>query len=110
MAKEQICKICGCTDYSCPQCIEKTGQPCYWVEKNLCSACDVELKKAEAQLLGFKHAERGFDLENLIESMGLKRSEWDVLKKKYQLSYLTEIDKEIIDEYFEEKKQKQLEE
>ncbi|MGC5744410.1 hypothetical protein [Chryseobacterium sp. NFX27] len=35
----QVCKICGCTDYDCKQCIEKTGEPCYWFEENLCSAC-----------------------------------------------------------------------
>jgi hypothetical protein len=33
------CRVCGCTDDNCRQCIEKTGQPCYWVEKDLCSAC-----------------------------------------------------------------------
>ena len=34
------CRICGCTDDDCRQCIEKTGQPCYWVDEDLCSACD----------------------------------------------------------------------
>lgn len=36
------CKICGCTDNDCSQCIEKTGFPCYWVDDTheLCSACD----------------------------------------------------------------------
>lgn len=36
------CKICGCTDNDCTQCIEKTGNPCYWVDDShtLCSACD----------------------------------------------------------------------
>ncbi len=33
------CKICGCTDFHCNQCIEKTGEPCYWLEPDLCSAC-----------------------------------------------------------------------
>lgn len=37
MAKS--CKICGCTDIDCKQCIEKTGHPCFWVEEDLCSAC-----------------------------------------------------------------------
>ncbi|UJF29868.1 hypothetical protein L0B70_00300 [Kaistella sp. 97-N-M2] len=35
----QICRVCGCTDCDCAQCIEKTGEPCYWVEPDLCSAC-----------------------------------------------------------------------
>jgi hypothetical protein len=34
---ERRCRICGCTD--CSPCIEKTGEPCYWVEADLCSAC-----------------------------------------------------------------------
>jgi hypothetical protein len=33
------CRVCGCTDDDCSGCIEKTGEPCYWVEKDLCSAC-----------------------------------------------------------------------
>lgn len=40
-ATEQIgkCRACGCTDLDCRGCIERTGQPCYWVEPDLCSAC-----------------------------------------------------------------------
>jgi len=33
------CRVCGCTDDNCMQCILKTGQPCHWVEGDLCSAC-----------------------------------------------------------------------
>ncbi len=35
----KTCKECGCTDKDCKACIEKTGEPCFWVEKDLCSAC-----------------------------------------------------------------------
>ncbi len=41
------CRKCGCTEDDCSQCIEKTGQPCHWVEEDLCSAC-VEEKTAPA--------------------------------------------------------------
>lgn len=34
-----VCRVCGCTDDDCSQCIEKTGNPCYWIEEDLCSAC-----------------------------------------------------------------------
>ena len=34
------CRSCGCTDDDCRQCIEKTGEPCYWVKEDLCSACE----------------------------------------------------------------------
>lgn len=33
------CRVCGCTDADCSQCIKKTGIPCHWVEPDLCSAC-----------------------------------------------------------------------
>lgn len=33
------CRVCGCTDEDCRQCIKKTGHPCHWVERDLCSAC-----------------------------------------------------------------------
>lgn len=35
------CRVCGCSDYDCSQCIEKTNQACYWVEEDLCSACAI---------------------------------------------------------------------
>jgi len=36
------CRICGCTDDDCSGCIEKTGEPCHWVEEDFCSACSGE--------------------------------------------------------------------
>ncbi len=33
------CRVCGCTDLDCRGCIERTGEPCHWVEQDLCSAC-----------------------------------------------------------------------
>ena len=33
------CRVCGCTDDDCLGCIARTGQPCHWVETDLCSAC-----------------------------------------------------------------------
>lgn len=39
------CRVCGCTDDDCRQCIEKTGEPCHWVEDDLCSACDRSAKE-----------------------------------------------------------------
>jgi hypothetical protein len=53
------CRGCGCTDADCRQCVERTGEPCEWVEPNLCSACadgalldaDAEVEAAEAEAL-----------------------------------------------------------
>lgn len=35
----RTCRVCGCTDDDCSQCIAKTGEACYWVDEELCSAC-----------------------------------------------------------------------
>lgn len=42
--QEQTCRVCGCTDLDCSGCIERTGQACYWVEEDLCSACVLTAK------------------------------------------------------------------
>lgn len=33
------CRLCLCTDGNCLACVERTGAPCSWVERDLCSAC-----------------------------------------------------------------------
>ena len=40
-AKSQpgTCRVCGCTDDDCEQCVQKTGAACTWSEPDLCSAC-----------------------------------------------------------------------
>lgn len=35
------CRVCGCTNWNCSGCIERTGEACSWVEPDLCSACVV---------------------------------------------------------------------
>lgn len=40
--KIQRCRVCGCTQDNCQQCIDKTGGPCHWVEEDLCSACETK--------------------------------------------------------------------
>ena len=34
-----MCRVCGCTDDDCYCCVMSTGDACYWVEDDLCSAC-----------------------------------------------------------------------
>lgn len=41
-----MCRVCGCTDLDCRQCVERTGAACHWVEADLCSAC-VDAEKAK---------------------------------------------------------------
>lgn len=35
----RACRVCGCTENHCPACVARTGEPCYWVADDLCSAC-----------------------------------------------------------------------
>lgn len=54
MAGARRCRVCGCTDDDCSQCIAKTGGPCHWIEGDLCSACLPETRLPETrQLHGF---------------------------------------------------------
>jgi hypothetical protein len=46
---QRRCRVCGCTDLDCHQCIEKNGQPCHWVEADLCSACKPAEKKPKSK-------------------------------------------------------------
>lgn len=36
---QRACRVCGCTEFDCRQCVEKTGAPCHWVAPDLCSVC-----------------------------------------------------------------------
>lgn len=44
--RDRKCRICGCTNDDCSQCVEVQGFACYWVEDDLCSRCFNELKKS----------------------------------------------------------------
>lgn len=33
------CRVCGCTQFDCQRCIERTGRPCSWAGADLCTAC-----------------------------------------------------------------------
>lgn len=35
----RVCRVCGCTDDDCLGCIERTGEACWWIDDDLCSAC-----------------------------------------------------------------------
>ncbi len=39
VGSKRSCRVCGCTDDDCSGCVERTGEPCYWIEDDLCSAC-----------------------------------------------------------------------
>lgn len=37
------CRVCACFDEDCSGCVERTGEPCSWVDPTLCSACFLAL-------------------------------------------------------------------
>ena len=39
-AMVRACRVCGCTDNDCSQCVARTGTACHWVAQDLCSACE----------------------------------------------------------------------
>lgn len=41
-AEPQQCRVCGCTEQDCSQCIAVTGTACTWVSPDLCSRCHAE--------------------------------------------------------------------
>lgn len=41
------CRVCGCSDYNCAKCTKITGEVCSWVENDLCSRCDADIKKLQ---------------------------------------------------------------
>jgi ParB family chromosome partitioning protein len=45
---EPACRVCGCTEDDCSECVEATGEPCHWVEPDLCSRCAAELDHTTA--------------------------------------------------------------
>ncbi len=42
MGKMRKCKVCGCTDDDCRQCIEAQGFSCHWLTDDLCCRCGNE--------------------------------------------------------------------
>jgi ParB/RepB/Spo0J family partition protein len=54
-----VCRACGCTDNDCEQCIEKAGEPCHWIEPDLCSACKEVKPPAEPKKARKPRADKG---------------------------------------------------
>lgn len=59
---------------------------------------------ADAQLQGFKHALCENNIISLVSAMGLKKEEWEELKKCYNTYYLNETDISDIDTFFSAEK------
>lgn len=62
------------------------------------------LNQAEQQLRGFIHAKKGYDLNSLIQSMGLTKTEWQSMKRIYKLNFMLPVEIKKIDEHFKNQK------
>ncbi|RDY57544.1 hypothetical protein [Flagellimonas nanhaiensis] len=62
-----------------------------------------QLNLVEQQLLGFCHAKQGYNLESLIDSMGLTNDEWQDMKNREMVDHIDETVIDEIDGYFESK-------
>jgi len=52
----------------------------------------LQIKLAEAQLIGFSHASKGFDIKSLVDSMALTKREWLKLRDSINLKLLDKAD------------------
>lgn len=60
---------------------------------------DKMLELAEAQLLGFTYGRmNAYGIGGLVSEMGLTKSEWKQLQKKFDMVYLTKQDRQDIEE------------
>lgn len=73
--EERKCRVCGCTEENCTQCIEKTGGPCYWIEDDLCSACvEVPGRKGPIKQISVSQT----ILKKIVKSGNLKNLNEDI--------------------------------
>ena len=59
------CRVCGCVDEDCLCCVIHAGDPCYWVEEDLCDVCADDVVgpcPGVDVLVGFALAEMGAEL------------------------------------------------
>lgn len=68
-AFERVCRRCGCTDMDCFGCIERTGEPCHWVEADLCSACSNTEQLAPEEVEGYSEAEEDLSFEDIPDDV-----------------------------------------
>lgn len=77
-AKSGVCRVCGCTEGNCTQCVEKTGSPCHWInqEKTLCSACmDGEHINDQRESIAFTLSH--IEVHALVAAFGAAEAELD---------------------------------
>src|SRR6185295_16518972 len=78
---DRKCRVCGCTDNNCEQCIKKTGSPCHWVEEDLCSACveTSEIKVVDTRAIANPNSNSSNDNNmNFFEQLGAQLGDVDM--------------------------------
>lgn len=89
----RACRVCGCTDDDCSQCIAKTGSPCHWVEDDLCSAC-VDVDRLQRKII---HATG--DKRNKRNDIAIIYAEFIKATNPHVDTNCTEMNKSIIDRW-----------
>lgn len=51
-----------------------------------------QIKLAEAQLIGFAHASKGFTIKDLANSMGLTKREWLKIRDSVDLKIMDKLE------------------
>jgi hypothetical protein len=84
------CRVCGCTDEDCSDCVKRTGAPCWWVEADLCSACQAAPAEDEAQAWTEVDAEA----QAILDAMSEQQAEFEELVAGWEgeiLEHLREV-------------------
>ncbi len=76
------CKICGCTDDDCTQCVKAQGKVCTWVTNELCSRCDKTINTEGPTILS---AITSNDREKILPDLELENT------PKLDLEEITEL-------------------
>jgi len=95
---ESTCKYCGCTDTDCSGCIKKTGNPCYWIdkEKTICSACYYAEDLVLSKIKGSNFKEEFYRKQEELYSKAT--SEWEGKLESYLLNNLKNLGYEFANE------------
>lgn len=70
----RTCRVCGCTDDDCTECVKAQGYPCAWVADDLCSRCVVELAVRRLEDLALEHERAAARQREVVSTSARPRS------------------------------------
>jgi len=60
---------------------------------------DIQYELGLAQFIGFYHG-KSQSLIEMVQSMGLAKKEWEKMKRRKEVNFLSQVEKKEIQEYF----------